>query len=133
MIKMDLSTKQVFLAGFLTWVITFGGFALGYIITIERHDVRLRIVEETLKERTPLVAAAHETIARVKQHDTELSQHSDHMRQLSTNILNIEKESSRVVQALETVAKSNEKVVDVVAGMQQQMARIETKLEQLEK
>jgi len=133
MIKMDLSTKQVFLSGLLTWILTMGAGVFGYLVTVEKHSVRLDQIEQTITDRTPLVAVAHETIAKVNRHDLELQQHDSYLRHLTSEITRVELESSAVIPALEAVTSSNEKLVDVVASLQQQMARVETKLELLEK
>lgn len=52
MVRMDLSTKQVFLSGFLAFLLTIGGGAMLHVKTQENHDVRIAAVEEVVKKNS---------------------------------------------------------------------------------
>lgn len=107
MIKMDLSTKQVFLSGLLAWILT---ICIGVVANVkqqENHDVRMGVAEKNIDA---IIA-------------TQQQQRDD----ISDNRRN----SAITAEALTRISESQDQMAELFRQMNERGVRTETTLEHI--
>lgn len=127
MIKMDVSTKQVFLTGFISFLLMFGGGLIKMTNDNAKHEARIEALQSKIDEQTDLVPLVHKLEAVSSFHAEKLEQHEHIMQTTALALRDVERNSTRVSEALEYVGKTNERIVNVVEELQKSVTRLETK------